>query len=90
MKLERSSSEKLELAENLKIRSRLGELSVYSVEMIKTVRKGENKTYTYWYASWRKDKKVKNVYIGPINTMSREDALKKACKLKANDLDIDL
>ena len=52
-KLERSSSEKLKLAENLRIESRLDALSVYSMKMSKIVRKGENKTYTYWYASWR-------------------------------------
>ena len=90
LKLERSSSEKLELAENLKILSRLDALSVYSVEMAKTVRKGETKTYSYWYASWRVDTKVRNVYVGSVNKMSQKEALNKARKLKAKDLGINL
>ena len=90
LKLERLSSEKLELAETLKAQSRLDRLNVYQVEMKKTVRKGEHKTYTYWYASWRVGKKVRNVYIGSINKMSRKDALTKARKMKAESLGIDL
>lgn len=65
-------------------------LSVYSIKIIKRVRKGEDRTYTYWYTSWRKNKKVKNVYLGPINKMNHEEALKKARKMKAKDLDFDL
>jgi len=86
--LEKSSLEKLELAENLTIQWRLDALSIYSMEMRKSVRKGESKTYTYWYASWRVNKKVKNFYIGPANKMSREEALAKARKLKAKDLEL--
>lgn len=89
-KLERSSLKKLELAESLKVHLRLDALSVYKVEIAKRVRKGEYKNYAYWYASWRTDEKVKTVYIGPINKMSFEDAFKKARKLKAKDLDLDL
>lgn len=87
-KLEKSSLEKLELAENLAIQSRLDALSVYSMDVIKTVRKGENKTYTYWFASWRVNKKVKNIYIGSTNKMSHEEALAKARRLKAKDLEL--
>jgi hypothetical protein len=86
LKLEKSSSDKLELAKSIKFKSRLNTVSVYSVEMTKRVRKGKDKTYTYWYASWRIDKKVKKVYLGSINRMSREEALKKARGLKAKDL----
>lgn len=58
--------------------------------MIKTVRKGETKTYSYWYASWRVDTKVRNVYVGSVNKMSQKEALNKARKLKAKDLGINL
>jgi hypothetical protein len=84
--LERSSSKKFELAEKLKSQFRLNTLSVYTVNMEKTVRKGKTKTYTYWYASWRFDKKVKNVYLGSAKTMNRDMALSKAKKLKTLDL----
>jgi hypothetical protein len=90
LKLEKSSLEKLRLARNLRIGSRLNILSVYSVGITKRVNKVEDKTYTYWYASWRVDKKVKNIYLGPTSKLSREDALKKAYKLKARDLNLSL
>lgn len=90
LKLERSSSKKLDLAENLKGQSRLERLSVYRVEMKKPIRKGQYKAYTYWYASWRLGKKVRSVYIGSVNEMNRNDALTKARELKAKSLGIDL
>jgi hypothetical protein len=90
LKLENSSLEKLKLIKNLKTKSRLDALRVYSVEMTKRVRKGKDKTYIYWYAAWRTDGKVKKVYLGPVNKMSRKEALKKARDLKAKDLNIDL
>lgn len=88
LKLERSSLENLELAETLKVLSRLDLLSVYTVNMTKTVNRGEIKTYTYWYASWRVEKKVRNVYLGSIAKMSHKEALNKARNLKANDLNL--
>ncbi|HII06310.1 MAG TPA: hypothetical protein HA349_03025 [Methanotrichaceae archaeon] len=89
-KLKLSSSDKLELAEKLRSLARLENLDVYPVETERVVRKGETKTYTYWYASWRLGKKVRNVYIGSIRRMSHDEAFTKARKLKAEDLGIDL
>jgi hypothetical protein len=90
LKLERSSSEKIELAETLKALSRLDKLSVYRVEMKKSIRKGEYKAYSYWYASWRVGKKVRTVYLGSVNEMGRNEALAKARELKAKSLKINL
>jgi len=85
-KLNISSCEKLKLAEKLEYQARLEDLSVYKVEMKKTVRKRKTKIYTYWYASWRLEKKVKNVYIGSTTKMKYDEALEKARMLKAEDL----
>ena len=90
LKLKISSSEKLELAENLKVKSRLDRLSVYQVVIEKPTRRGEYKAYTYWYASWRVGKNVKTVYVGSVNNMSRNTALGKAKTLKAKSLGISL
>jgi hypothetical protein len=84
--LERSSSEKLEMAETLTIRARLEDLSVYKVTFERKVRKGTFRTYTYWYASWRTSTKVRNVYLGSTKQLTHNDALAKARKLKAESL----
>lgn len=40
------------MAEDLKPKARLEDLSVYTVEKVKPTAKGEARTYKYWYASW--------------------------------------
>lgn len=91
-KLEISCLEKRESIEALKAQARLEDLKVYSVKVKKTVRKSgiKTKVYTYWYASWRNGKKVKNVYIGSSRSMNYGEALTKARMLKAANLGIDL
>lgn len=89
-RLRRSSSETNESIETLKLRARLEDLNVYNVKMEKAVKKRKTKIYTYWYASWRDGKKVKNVYIGSTNMMDYYEALDKARRLKATFLGIDL
>jgi hypothetical protein len=88
LRLERSSSERLDLARALKIEARLDRLKVYTVDMKRAIRKGETNTYVYWYASWRLDGKVRNVYLGRAKIMSLEEALVKAVKLKGEYLKI--
>jgi hypothetical protein len=86
-KLIRSSSMKLELADELKVRARICNLSVYSVGVKRrTSKNGKFRIYDYWYASWRVEKKVRNVYLGSTEQMSHDEALAKARVLKAKDL----
>lgn len=89
-KLKRSSSEKDKSIKMLELQARLEDLNVYHVKMEKVVRKKKTKVYTYWYASWRNDEKVKNVYIGSTRTMDSCEALIRARRLKATFLGIDL
>ncbi|RQW76960.1 MAG: hypothetical protein EHM14_15480 [Methanothrix sp.] len=89
-KLKRSSSEKDKSIRLLELRARLEDLTVYPVKMEKVVRKKKTKVYTYWYASWRNDKKVKNVYIGSASAMNYHEALIRARTLKAMFLGVDL
>jgi len=44
------------------------------------------KSYTYYMASWRDGKKVKNIYLGSSRKMSRDDALVLARRLKMETL----
>jgi hypothetical protein len=89
IKLERSIIEKKDAIRVLKVQARLEDLSVYCVKMEKVVRKGKTKIYTYWYASWRDGRKVKNVYIGSTNNLSYIEALAKARRLKATFLGLE-
>jgi hypothetical protein len=88
--LKRSSLEKDKSIKLLELQARLEDLNVYHVKMQKVVRKKKTKVYTYWYASWRNDEKVKNVYIGSTRTMDYYEAQIKARRLKATFLGIDL
>ena len=90
IRLERSILEKKETIKALKVQARLEDLSVYCVKMEKVVRKGRTKVYTYWYASWRDGRKVKNIYIGSTNNMNYIEALTKARRLKATFLGLDV
>jgi|WetSurMetagenome_2_1015567.scaffolds.fasta_scaffold819056_1 hypothetical protein len=88
-RLEESSFVKMKQAHDLKNQARLEDLTVYVVRMEKAVRKkGKMKIYTYWYASWRDEKKVKNVYIGSTREMSHEEATHKARKMKREALEV--
>ncbi len=78
-----SSSRKMDSIKALKLQARVENLTVYCVKMEKIIRKkGDKKTYTYWYASWRVGRKVKNVYLGSTRKMDHDEALTKARKLK--------
>jgi hypothetical protein len=66
---------------------RLKELSVFTY----TKKKGD-KVYQYWKAEWRgSDGKMKQAHLGPAeskNGLSKDEALQKARKMKADDLGI--
>jgi hypothetical protein len=72
-------------AEALKLEARLEDLQIWEQEKVKETKAGA-KTYTYYVASWREGKKVKNVYLGSSKKLSREQALQKARKLKREAL----
>lgn len=42
-------------------------------------KRGKNE---YWLASWRVEGRTKNVYLGSVAKMTREEATEKACRLK--------
>ncbi|MDI9398387.1 MAG: hypothetical protein QM433_02355 [Euryarchaeota archaeon] len=77
-------------AEDLRPKARLEDLRVYTVEKVKATAKGEERTYKYWYASWWEGDRARNVYLGSAAKLSREAAMVKARKMKAEALEIDL
>lgn len=64
---------------------RLEDLTVWKMDKAKETKKGM-KSYTYWMASWREGKKVRNIHLGSIAKMDAEAALQKARKMKAEAL----
>lgn len=74
-------------AESLKPIMRLEDITVWEMGKAKETKKGV-KTYTYWMASWREGKKVKNVHLGSCNKLDREGALRLARERKAKALGI--
>src|SRR5512137_1195078 len=64
-------------AQALKLEARLEDLQVWELKKVKTSKKGP-KTYSYYMASWREGSKVKNVYLGSSQKLSRDAALPKA------------
>ena len=88
--LDRLSSKKLTLAQELDAKARLMNLKIYVVRVKRPVRKQKIKIYSYWYASYRVNSKVKNICLGNIDKMTHDEALAKARKLKADCLCISL
>ena len=86
---EREAARLREMADGMKGQARLENLDIYQVEKEKLTKKGEARIYTYWHASWREGEKVRNVYLGSIAKLTREEALEKARELKAEALGID-
>jgi hypothetical protein len=74
-------------AEALRLEARLEDLQIWEQEKTKKTKAGA-KTYTYFMASWREGKKVKNVYLGSSKKLSRQQALQKARTLKRGALRI--
>jgi len=76
------------LAQELKPRARLEDLTVYQVDVQKKLADGSFKGYPTWRASWRRGQKVVNKHLGSYSKMTQSQALEKARKLKARDLDL--
>jgi hypothetical protein len=71
----------------LKDRARLEDLSIWTMEKIKSTKKG-SRTYYYWMATWREGNRTRNVHLGSCARMDAEAALQKARAAKAEALGI--
>jgi len=76
-------------AEALKGAARLEDLTVWKMVKEKNTKNG-SREYAYWMTSWREGGKVRNVHLGSCEKLSREDALQKARRMKAEALEMSL
>ena len=76
-------------AEALKDRARLEDLSIWTMEKVKSSKKG-SRTYYYWMATWREGSRTRNVHLGSCARMDADAALQKAKAMKAEALGIKL
>lgn len=73
-------------ADELQARARLEDLSVRQETLVKQTKRGGERTYYRWVASWREGEKTRKAYLGSCKKMSQGEALQKARKLKADGL----
>jgi hypothetical protein len=85
MNLQSMAAKRLSQARTQKLEARLEDLHVWEQKKVKETKVGP-KAYTYYMASWREGGKLRNVYLGPSQKMSREDALERARILKKEAL----
>jgi hypothetical protein len=83
--LQSLAAKKLSQAQALRLEARLEDLQVWEQKKVKDTKKGA-KTYTYFVASWREGGRIKNVYLGSSQKMSREQAQELARTLKREAL----
>ena len=86
--LEQLLSKTIILARKLDDQARLENLNVYMTKVKRPVKKHEIRIYSYWYASWRVNSKIRNVCLGSTKDMTRDEAFIKARMLKAESLSI--
>jgi hypothetical protein len=75
MSLQSTAAKRLFQAQRLE--AWLEDLHVWEQKKVKDTKKGA-KAYTYYLASWREGGKLRNVYLGSSQRMSREEAQEKA------------
>jgi predicted membrane chloride channel (bestrophin family) len=85
MNLQALAAKRLSQAQAQKLEARLEDLQVWEQKKVKDTKKGA-KTYTYFMTSWREGKKIRNVYLGSSQKMSREEAQERARALKREAL----
>jgi hypothetical protein len=83
--LQALADKRLTQAQALKLEARLEDLQVWEQRKFKDTKTGA-KTYTYFMASWREEKRIRNVYLGSSLKMSLEEAQEKARALKRDAL----
>ena len=79
------ADKRLSQAQAQKLEARLEDLQVWEQKKVKDTKKGV-KTYTYFIASWREGKKIRNVYLGSSQKISSEEAQERARALKREAL----
>jgi hypothetical protein len=85
MRLRALAGKRRSEAQALKLEARLEDLHVWEQKRVKDTKTGA-KTYTYFIASWREGGRIRNVYLGSSQKMSREQAQEKARALKREAL----
>ena len=85
MNLQSMAAKRLSQAQAQRLEARLEDLHVWEQKKVKNTKKGA-KAYTYYLASWREGGKLKNVYLGSSQRMSREEAQERARALKREAL----
>jgi hypothetical protein len=85
--LQSIAAKKLSQAQAQKLEARLENLHVWEQKKTKESKAGP-KAYTYYLASWREGEKLRNVYLGSSQRMSREEAQEKARALKREAIGI--
>ena len=83
--LQALADKRLTQAQALKLEARLEDLQVWEQRKVKETKKGA-KTYTYFMASWREGKRIRNVYLGSSLKMNLEEAQGKAKAMKREAL----
>jgi hypothetical protein len=83
--LQALADKRLTQAQALKLEARLEDLQIWEQKKVKDTKKGA-KTYTYFMASWREGKKIRNVYLGSSQRMSPGQAKEKARAMKREAL----
>jgi histone acetyltransferase (RNA polymerase elongator complex component) len=83
--LQSLAAKRLSQAQAQKLEARLEDLHVWEQKKVKDTKK-EAKAYTYFMATWREGGKLRNVYLGSSQKMSREEAQEKARALKRDAL----
>jgi hypothetical protein len=83
--LQALADKRLTQAQAQKLEARLEDLQVWEQRKVKDTKTGA-KTYTYFMASWREGKRIRNVYLGSSLKMSLEQAQGKAKAMKREAL----
>ena len=83
--LQALAAKRLSQAQAQKLEARLEDLQVWEQRKVKDTKTGA-KTYTYFMASWREGKRIRNVYLGSSLKMSLEEAQGKARAMKREAL----
>jgi hypothetical protein len=83
--LQSMAAKRLSQAQAQKLEARLEDLQVWEQKKVKKTKVGP-KAYTYYMASWREGRKLRNVYLGSSQKISREEALERARALKREAL----
>jgi hypothetical protein len=85
MRYQVAAKKTLARANALKLETRIEDIHVWEQNRVTETKMGP-KTYTYYVASWREGQKMKNVYLGSAQKMTRKHAMEKAKALKVTAL----